>query len=351
MKLKKFLPLLFIIIILFQIPFMAQTVRPIKDTIGFAWTSVDMDRLMGYLNKNADKEKFSAEGLVAGLSPHDDYLYAGKVYYPLFKNISAREIIIIGLTHGTVRKAFGDPQDIIILDNFDIWQGPYKTIKISPLREEIKKKMDPHYFVVNNDVQTMEHSIEALLPFIQHYNREIKITPIMVTGMEMSRMEMITEELSNIIAEYISKNNMRLGSDVFILISSDANHYGKDFNNTPYGEDEAAHKTATVNDKRIASECLNAEINAASIKKLTEELVDKKPAPVWCGKFSIPFGLMTVSKVVKLVAHKGLEGKVFKYSDTVTEGVLPVKNTKMGLTAAANYQHWCGWLSAGFYLK
>jgi len=58
-----------------------------------------------------------------------------------------------------------------------------------------------------------------------------------------------------------------------------------------------------------------------------------------------------VTKVAELAAGKKVEGKLFKYSDTVTEGVLPVKNTKMGLTAPASFQHWCGWLSAGFYLK
>jgi MEMO1 family protein len=144
---------------------------------------------------------------------------------------------------------------------------------------------------------------------------------------------------------------LRLGTEIFFLISSDANHYGKDFNNTPYGEDEAAHKTATANDKKIAETFLMTEINYSSVKKLTEELWDKQTAPVWCGRYSIPFGLLTISKVVNKVTGNKLEGKVFKYSDTVTEGVLPIKNPEMGLTAPANFQHWCGWLSAGFYLK
>lgn len=329
----------------------AQQIRPVKDTVGFAWSSVDMDRLMGYLNKNAGSDNFPAQGLVAGISPHDDYLYAGKVYYPLFKKINAREFVIIGLTHGTVRKAINDPKNIIIMDNYDIWKGPYRNIKVSPLRDEIRKKLNPDYFVTNNEAQSLEHSIEALIPFIQHFNREIKITPIMVTTMDAGRMEEISSELSKIITEYVERNGLRLGSDIFFLISSDANHYGKDFNNTPYGEDEAAHKTATENDRRIAQTCFESEINGERIKKLTNELWDNKSAPVWCGRCSIPFGLLTVSKTVKNISGKNIEGKVFKYSDTVTEGVLPVKNTKMGLTAEANFKHWCGWLSAGFYLK
>jgi len=329
----------------------AQYERPPKDSVGFPWTPADMDRLMGYLNRNAPKESFPANGLVAGISPHDDYLYAGKVYYPLFKNIRAREFVVIGLTHGAVRKAVNDPQNVIILDNYDIWKGPYSTVKTSPLREEIKKKLNPQYYTVNDDAQTMEHSIEALIPFIQHYNREFRITPIMITAMNFDKMDKISDELSVIISEYINQKNYRLGTEIFFLISSDANHYGKDFNNIPYGEDENAHKTATANDKKIAEACFLTEIGQSTIKKLTEELWDKKPTPVWCGRYSIPFGLLTIAKVVKSVTGNSIEGKVYKYSDTVTEGVIPIKNTKMGLTAPANYQHWCGWLSAGFYLK
>lgn len=329
----------------------AQYTRPPKDTIGFAWTPTDMDRLMGYLNKNAEAGDFPSAGLFAGISPHDDYLYAGKVYYPLLKRIRAREFVIIGLTHGTVRKAINDPQDVIILDNFDIWTGPYKSIKTSPLREEIKKKLNNKFYEVNDTGQGAEHSIEALLPFIQHYNREIKITPIMITAMDYDRMKDISSALSKIIADYIEKNNLQLGTDIFFLISSDANHYGKDFNNYPYGEDENAHRQATGNDRQIAAECINTSITDVSIIKLTEELWTKKPVPVWCGRYSIPFGLLTITQVAGLTAGKTVEGKLFKYSDTVTEGVLPVKNTKLGLTAPADYKHWCGFLSAGFYLK
>lgn len=164
MKLIIKLVMVLILMVLFSNTTSAQYERPPKDSVGFPWTPADMDRLMGYLNRNAPKESFPSGGLIAGISPHDDYLYAGKVYYPLYKNIRAREFVIIGVTHGTVRKVIDDPKDLIILDNFDIWNGPYSTIKTSPLREEIKKKLNPQYFTVNDGAQTLEHSIEALLP-------------------------------------------------------------------------------------------------------------------------------------------------------------------------------------------
>ena len=59
---------------------------------------------------------------------------------------------------------------------------------------------------------------------------------------------------------------------------------------------------------------------------------------------------MTINNIVTESGSK-LTGKVFKYSDTWTEGVLPVKETKMGITAPYSLKHWVGFLSAGFYLE
>jgi len=42
-------------------------------------------------------------------------------------------------------------------------------------------------------------------------------------------------------------------------------------------------------------------------------------------------------------------GKLFKYSDSLTEKVLPIQNTSMGLTAVFSPQHWCGWFTLGLY--
>jgi len=39
-------------------------------------------------------------------------------------------------------------------------------------------------------------------------------------------------------AAYIRANKLQLGRDIVFLISADANHYGRDFDNIPFGEDE-----------------------------------------------------------------------------------------------------------------
>ena len=69
-----------------------------------------MKHLVEYLSDNENKP-IASHVLVAGISPHDDFLYAGQVYFPLFRSVKPKEVVIFGVTHGTVRKEIGDPQE------------------------------------------------------------------------------------------------------------------------------------------------------------------------------------------------------------------------------------------------
>lgn len=346
-----------IIILIFNVMISAQenNVRPVRDNVGFCWRASEMDTLMEYLSQNPEAKVSDNGLLIGGISPHDDFLYAGRVYYPLYHLIEAKEVVIFGVTHGTVRKAMNNPQNVLILDDYKFWKGPYKNVEISPLREIIKSKLDKNYFMVSDKAQDIEHSIEALVPFLQYYNRDVKITPIMVTGMSFQRMDSISAELAGIIKDYTASNNLKPGKDIFFLISTDADHYGDDFDNSPFGKDEKAHKLATENDRRIASTYINTSLTYEDITELSKELEGspdiKTPVPLWCGKFSVPFGLLSIYHIAERLNLQGLNGKLLKYSDTWTEKPLPVYGTHMGTTAPFSLEHWCGFLSAGLYVK
>jgi AmmeMemoRadiSam system protein B len=332
-----------------------NNVRPVRDDVGFCWRASEMDTLMNYLKDNSETKSGINGIVIGGISPHDDYLYAGRVYYPLYPLIKAREVVIFGVTHGTVRQAMKDPQNVLILDDYKFWKGPYKDVEISPLRDIIRSKLDKEYFMVSDKAQDIEHSIEALVPFLQYYNRDVKITPIMVTRMSFDRMDSISYDLAAIIDEYITSNNLKPGKDIFFLISTDADHYGEDFNNSPFGEDENAHRQATMNDRRIADTYINTAITFEDIQGLSDELWGspdiKTPVPLWCGKYSVPFGLLSIYHIANYLNLKNLSGKLLKYSDTWTDKPLPVYGTHMGTTAPFSLKHWCGFLSAGLYVK
>ena len=330
-----------------------QDARPVRDDVGYCWQRSQMQLLVDYL-AGADKEDFSVRDLVAGIAPHDDYLYAGHVYYPLFKALRTREVVIFGVTHGTVRKEIGDPQNCILLDEYPAWTGLGREVAISPLREWLKKNLPKEDYRVSDQAHALEHSIEAQLPFLQYYNPDIKITPIMVTAMPWERMNELAERLAAVLAAYIAENNLRPGRDIFFLISADANHYGRDFNNIPFGEDENAHRQGTEQDRRFVQAAFSGPLDDNKIRNLTQELWGatylEYRNTYWCGKYDIPFALLAIGKTVRKTIGCGLNGHVFRYADTYSDGVIPLKKAGLGITAPFSLKHWVGFFSAGFTL-
>lgn len=323
-----------------------QEVRPIRDDVGYCWNPAQMKSLVDYLS-SIETDSILRQGLVAGISPHDDYLYAARTYYPLFRGIRAKEVVVFGVTHGTVRKVMGNPENVLILDDYRAWHGLSGNVPTSPLREFIKSRLAASIFIVSNKAQQLEHSIEGLIPFVQYFNPDFHLTPIMVTAMPFARMDTISDALAEIVAEYIREYHLTPGKDIVFLISSDANHYGKDFDNAPFGEDETAHVKATEQDVRVARSWIADTVTSEKIQKLTEDLNNV----VWCGRYSIPFGMLTVQKTMKRLTGQALTGTIVRYSDSYTGGVLPLHQTGMGTTAPFSLKHWVGYLSAAFYVK
>jgi len=343
----------FIAAVLFVGVLAAQDARPVRDDVGYCWNPVSMKALVDFLEEQ-DKEDRPAEGLVAAIAPHDDYLYAGRVYYPLFRILRAREVVIFGVTHGAVRKEIGDPQGLLILEAFSAWPGLGGPTPVSELREHLKAHLDKSLFIVSNTAHALEHSIEGQVPWLQYFNPQVRITPIMVTGMPFEKMDSISSRLAETIAAYMKDRGLAPGRDVFFLISSDGNHYGRDFDNAPFGEDESAWKTARELDRRLIRDYLTGPMDAGKVEGLTEELwgetyLDYRNT-YWCGKYSVPFGLLAAQKVLAMTAGGKMNGRLFRYSDTYSEGVLPLVKTGMGTTAPFSLRHWVSFCSIGYYL-
>jgi len=326
----------------------------VRDDVGFCWQRPQMERLMALLAVN-EPEPPPMNGVVAAISPHDDYLYAGRVYYPLFKNLRAKEAVIFGVTHGAVRKEIGDPQGILILDEYASWAGLGVTVAVSPLRERLKLGLARDDFIVSNRAHSLEHSIEALVPWLQFANPGIRITPIMVTAMPYDRMEELSGRLAGILSAYVEENHLQPGRDIVFLVSADANHYGRDFDNAPYGEDEQAHARGTSADRRIAAELVEGTLSGEKIAKLARELwggTHLDPGNYyWCGKYDIPFGLLAILRTVRDTTGCNLRGELLVCSDTYSEGVLPMRRPGFGITAPFSPKHWVGFFSAAFWLQ
>jgi AmmeMemoRadiSam system protein B len=330
----------------------SMDIRPIRDDIGYCWTLSCMDKLIKYVEANY-KYDLSDKQIIAGIAPHDDYLYAGAIYYPLFKNIKAKEVVLFGVTHKTVRDAIGDPNNVLIFEEYGAWRGLKKEVKISSLREYIKNHMNKESYLVSNKAHELEHSIEAEIPFLSYFNEDIKITPIMVTGMPYERMNELSAELADVIINYIKENKLELGKDIAFVISADANHYGKDFNNVPYGEDEKAHVKAIQQDIDWVNNYLINDVNEEKIELLTGKLWGKTYKEYgnsyWCGKYSIPFGMLTIIKVLRGVRGSLPNGILLKFGDTYSGGALPISPAGCGTTAPFSLKHWVSFFSIAYY--
>ena len=334
------------VFLLLQATTCAQSIRPVHDDVGFCWDATQMKRLVEHL-ENAETDKKLIPDIVAAVVPHDDYLYSARVAYPLFKSLRAGEVVVFGVTHASVRKEIGDHSNILILDNYQSWIGPYGSVKISRLRDFLLHRLDSSIVRVDSRAHALEHSIEAVIPFMQHFNPELKITPIMVTAMSLGRLDTLSGILADALAEYAAENRLLAGRDIAFVISSDANHYGTDFNNAPLGLDARAHQAGTENDRRIIGASLTGPINREKIVRFTEAMESVS----WCGKYSVPFGLFTVQKLVHTLTARNLVGTLLRYSDTYSDGVLPLTKTGMGITAPFSLKHWVGFFSATYTIR
>src|ERR1035437_124876 len=151
-------------------------IRPLRDTVGFAQYSWQMDSLMSRIENSGWKGNPGLP-LKLAVCPHDDYTYVGRIYPELLQNITAPYLFLIGVAHKAAQLKI---ENRLVFDSFSYWKGPWKNVPVSPVREEIFSLLTDKYAMVNDSLQKVEHSVEAMIPFLQYFNRNISIVPILV---------------------------------------------------------------------------------------------------------------------------------------------------------------------------
>ena len=207
-------------------------VKQYVDTVGFASHSWQMDSVMSRisrLNRHGEnlpadlRKKGSHIFQKAAICPHDDYLYAGWLYPEVLKNIHANTIILFGVAHQA--KKF-NIDNRLVFDTFNEWKEPYGNIRIPGLREDIIKNLPSEAYIIHDSLQQSEHSVEAIIPYLQFFNRKIRIISILVPYMPYDRMDDFSGLLATAIDEALKDDGLKWGKDVAIVISTDAVHYG-----------------------------------------------------------------------------------------------------------------------------
>jgi AmmeMemoRadiSam system protein B len=336
--------------------------RGLADTVGFAHLKSQMDVIMQRIDleqgvKLAALRKVDdispGDSWRLAITPHDDYAYAGYMYPLVLKNTQARTVVIFGVAHKA--KAFG-VENQLVFDSYTHWRGPYGNVKVSGLREDILAELPKDMYQINDSLQTAEHSVEAEIPFLQYFNRDVEVVSILVPPMPFSRMNELALPLGKAIAKAFKKRDLEWGVEASLLISTDAVHYGdEDWNGQDFaffGPDSVGYKQAVEKEHTIIQDCLAGDLKPEKVKKFTQYTVQDNDYHLykwtWCGRYSVPFGMLTALNVQMAQDSKPLQGIPLDYRTSIDLPPLRVDDLGMGVTAKANIRHWVGYACVGF---
>ena len=327
-------------------------IRPLKDTIGFAQYSWQMDSIMARIERTEWK-KTSGTPWNLVICPHDDYTYVGKLYPELLQNIKASNLILIGVAHKAAQMGI---EDSLIFDSYTDWKGPWKNIKVSPAREEIYHLLQGKYATINDSLQKAEHSVEALIPWLQYFNKNITIVPILVPAMNPERMEACGKALADAIRKVADTHKWKWGTDYAIVVTTDAVHYGNEdwggVNRAYFGCDERGNIKARNHESGIIDSCFKGDMATEKIRLFSSFTLNhenfREYKWTWCGRYSVPVALYAS---YYLNNGNPLWGELVGYSTSITSAHVPVDDIRMGRTAIATNCHWVGYASIGYSLN
>jgi AmmeMemoRadiSam system protein B len=301
-----------------------------------------------------DKHVVSGDRWRMAIAPHDDYAYAGFMYPLVLKNLAAPVVIVFGVAHKARQLGL---EDQLIFDSFTHWPGPYGDIAVSALRDRFMAALPAGSYRVSDEMQSIEHSVEAKLPYLQHYNRAVAFVPILIPAMPFRRMDELALQLARAIQLCLDEDGLQWGTDIALVSSTDAVHYGdegwggKDF--ALYGTDAEGYARALAHEQHILRDCFDGDLRPDRIERFTRyTLADhdhRQYKWTWCGRYSVPFGLLMAWHLQQLLSAPRLTGTVLAYSTSLAGHAIKVDDLDgMGVTAPATLRHWVGYAAVGF---
>ena len=326
-----------------------KKIRYWNDPVGYTKYDWQLDSIYSRLDIKDSKNSMQWK---AAISPHDAYKYSGRLYYESLKGINSNTIILVGVAH--FARNF-DLQDKIIFGDFTHWESPYGELKVSHLNSKIIEQLPQSSYLVHNEIYETEHSLEAIVPFLHRKNKNLEIIPILVPYINYKTIEGVSNDLSNVVSKILKEKNLEYGKDVSIVISSDAVHYGnegwsKDL--APFGVDDEGIKKARALDMEIIEKCLVDEIGNEKVKKFTEYTVQandyKEYKWVWCGRYSVPFGVSFANKLNQVLHSKPLSGTFLEYQTSIDHDLIKVEDLGVETKTIANQNHWVAYASIKF---
>lgn len=202
-------------------------------------------------------------------------------------------------------------------------------------------------------MQDSEHSVEAIAYWLKHQTPGVEIVPVLVPSASFPRFQELAAHLGKALALSMRKRNWVLGRDVAIVISSDGIHYGTDFAYAPYGEGGVeAYVKAVARDRELLAGPLSGPVSREKVEGFFSAVVDPQNPDAyrmpWCGRFSIPFGLLLLEETTRALGLPPPVGSAIAFGTSLSFPELPVKALGMGATAPANLYHFVSYPGVAF---
>jgi AmmeMemoRadiSam system protein B len=320
------------------------------DTVGYASHPTQMARVWDLSSSLPAPDSLGptpAPGVAGVICPHDDFLYAGRVYRRVLPLITARTVVLVGVFHRYRR--FG-AHDALVFDPYPAWRAPDGEVRVSPLRDDLIARLPKEDVVRSAAMHDSEHSLEALVFWLRHLRSDLEIVPIIVPAASFARLDTLAAHLGEALDGAMHARGLALGRDVAIAISTDGIHYGPDFRQTRFGDGGAvAYEKAVALDRSLLAS-MRGPLRTAMAERLFATFVDPAHPDdyrwTWCGRFSVPFGLLLLERLGR--SQGGAVGHPLAYATSVGAPELPVRELGLGETAPANLFHFVGYPAAAF---
>ncbi len=326
-----------------------------QDAVGFASTPKQMAKVWERAALPPAPEALGpmpSPGVAGLICPHDDYLYAGRVYRQLIPLVKARTIVLVGVFHKYRR--FG-AKNALVFDPYRAWHSPDGEIPVSGLREDLLKRIPATDVIQEAAMQDSEHSVEAIAYWLKHQDPGVEIVPILLPSASFERFQQLASHLGKALAESMRARGWTLGRDLAIVISSDGIHYGEDFKYTPHGSGGVqAYTEAVERDRQLLKGPLAGPVTSAKARAFYETVVnpqdpDQYRMP-WCGRFSIPFGLLLMDETARSLGRPAPVGHPVAFGTSISFPQIPVWDLGLGATAEANLYHFVSYPGVAYTL-
>ncbi len=267
--------------------------------------------------------------------------------------IKAKTIILVGVAH---RARNFELQDKVIFGDYEAWKTPDGRVKISFLRDKLLNNLHKETYIIHDSMMQLEHSLEAIVPFLQRQNPTVEILPLLIPYMKYDDMDRFSDDLTDGIVSLMRKEKLIYGKDIAVVISNDAVHYGdQDWGGSdmaPFGTDQKGTAKTMAKDSLIIKSTLSDALSPEKIKKFTDFTVKRTDYKaynwIWCGRYAVPFGLLLANKINFSVNKKPLIGQKIDYRSSLDHPHIAVKDIGMGVTAPANNHHWVGYVGMAY---